>query len=797
MSLTYGNRFWKIFWVDATNEETLGLGYRAVISADAAAKRAGVDGSIESVVEWLSFISKEWLIILDNLGHEASRILGSCVPRGRRGNLLITTRNPNLARQNPLTHASSEVGGLAPADAKLLLAKKISKPDYHNTRHLSSDEDTWIGMIVNELHLHALAIDSAGAAIFSGVSRLDSFLKDLGSYRPQLLASPDFQGESGYNQSLYSTLSLTTNRLGAISSRADASNGGPSPEGVALELLNMFAFFHNNSIMEELFCRAAERNHRRATATSQFLSRHLLGVNTSGEWDYFLFRQGIRLLRASSLVGLDVGKATYSIHPLVHQWLRDRLSISERHQAIIHARAVLTASVDADGDSEPDSDSVAYSRMLVPHLISYLRAAGELEPGMEVYEEASESYCQVFVDAGLWGQAEGLARRLRNHRAAAYGETDSRTLYTSEKLVMALRSGGREHGISQALAIQDGVLREREKTLGSEHAATLRCQIELGSLHLHAGNVVRADALLTSGYEASVRHLGSAHRVSLRASEVLSALYRERGWFDKARLIQRQDLEAKRRLFGDADLRTISSMSNLASTLTWMKKLDESERFKTEVVKLREQLLGETHYDTLAALSNLAVTYMLQAKWSEAEETMMDVISKQKGASDEQPTREMLRAQQIMVNIHLGQGRFAEAASLCREVVARRRAVLGETHSHTLWSLHKLAVILDKLGDTSEAIDMWNQWLSIKQSNRSGNGLQHWSTFEVMHYLGRAYWKIGRAAEARDTIEELLRLKRLQVGADADAATTTNDGRTVAELVELLKTWAAGKNTTA
>lgn len=94
--LTFGflSRVWKVFWVDATNQETLELSFQE-IGFDEVAKRDGLDGSIESVKRWLSRAQKEWLLTLDNADGD-SAILDDYIPNGGRGNILFSSRNPSL-----------------------------------------------------------------------------------------------------------------------------------------------------------------------------------------------------------------------------------------------------------------------------------------------------------------------------------------------------------------------------------------------------------------------------------------------------------------------------------------------------------------------------------------------------------------------------------------------------------------------------------------------------------------------------------------------------------------------------
>lgn len=263
--------------------------------------------------------------------------------------------------------------------------------------------------------------------------------------------------------------------------------------------------------------------------------------------------------------------------------------------------------------------------------------------------------------------------------------------------------------------------------------------------------------------------------------EMLSDLYRERGWFDRAESIQRKDLEAKQRLFGYGDLRTLRSMANLASTLTSVGKLHESKVLKIQVFNLRAQQLGDTNYYTLMACLNLAVTLRQLGEWEKAEKMVLDVLAKQQREVPGHLTREMLRAYQILVNIYILQGRFDEAESLSRDVIEGRTAVLGKSHPYTLWSMHRWAVALDKLGRTHKAITVWEEAITMMEKDDIGQGGGHWETQEAMHHLGLALWRTGRTNEARKAVQKIIRL-RVAHGA-------AGDDRSVLELVGLLESW--------
>ena len=58
-------RFWRVFWVDATTADTIELSLRD-IAADPDAQACRVERSAKSVLQWLSRVERDWLIMFDN-----------------------------------------------------------------------------------------------------------------------------------------------------------------------------------------------------------------------------------------------------------------------------------------------------------------------------------------------------------------------------------------------------------------------------------------------------------------------------------------------------------------------------------------------------------------------------------------------------------------------------------------------------------------------------------------------------------------------------------------------------------
>jgi tetratricopeptide (TPR) repeat protein len=679
-------RFWKVFWVGATNPQTIEFSYQG-IGSDPDAEGDGVDGSSESVKRWLSRVQKEWLLILDNADGDSA--------------------------------------------------------------------------ILDELFCLALAIDHAGAAILSGLCRLSDYTEKLKKHRRYLLANSKFRGAPGYNETLYSTWSLTTSLL---EERALLASSDTSPERIAIQLLNLFAFFHNNSIMEDTFRRAVEvpkntppsdvPREGRLPMASEFLPRYLFQIDLDGKWDSMVFREVIQTLWSYFLLQRDKGEMTYSIHPLVHLWSRERLSQREQNKTCLATYAIVSASIGYDTSRH----DFQYCRRVIPHLRALRHAMADSNITENYFDDAFTSFWNAFSENGLMKEAEHFASELMTYRTRELGERDERTLLAAEYLTDTLLKSGTEGTLARSIILLEDTYRLRVGTLGDDHVATLRSKTLLGIAHHIEGRYRKAEELLNASWHSAVIQLGEAHPSTLRAAEHLSSVYCELGNYVQAEAIQRKVLETLQGDFGDEDLRAVDAMANLAVTLTNMGRYDESETLKLRIADLRTKKMGMNHPDTLMAYSNLAATYCWKKRWKEAEDIILDVLERRIEVLGELH-RDTLRARLTLTMCLEAQGRLLEAEVHCKLVLEGRKVVIGETHANTLWSMHQLASIYAGQGRLREAIDLWERTVAAqRESVNIGEG--NWETQEAMHCLACALHRYGQKENATTLMERVLELKR-------------------------------------
>jgi Tetratricopeptide repeat len=509
-TLIRGLRFWRIFWIDATNDETIKFSYQ-MIAGYPEATASGVK-DMPSVIHWLSEMDSNWLLIFDNADGMPS-VVSKYLPPGDRGNVLITSRNPGM-KHNVSDGAWIEVEDMEEQDAISLLLKAASLDNTSQKLRQASKP------IVKELCYLPLAVDQAGAAIACGLcDDMDDYLRIYSERRQTLLAHPSFGGASNYDRAVYATWELSFLALEAKVAKGQPELDAQAAES-AIAILQSFAFFHFDGIVEDIFRRAAENlqdDSKTQLRTTSGLPHCLLNCNKGGKWDLLFFREGIRMLISYSLIKKN-HSGVYSMHPLVHCWIRDRMLQPEQQTRCMSAKTLLAQSIT---DQSRGQDYIFHSTLL-PHIKANAQYGCEVgTPQMYDDDIQMDRFCLVFYENGYWNEAEKL---------------------------------------------QVEVMELRKRLLGAEHPDTLISMGNLGATYRHQGRWNEAEKLEVDVMELRKRLLGPEHPHTLRSMTSLAATYRHQGRWNEAEKLEVNVMELRKRLFGAEHPHTLTSMANLAET---------------------------------------------------------------------------------------------------------------------------------------------------------------------------------------------------------------------------------------
>ncbi|KAL9610367.1 MAG: hypothetical protein Q9167_004937 [Letrouitia subvulpina] len=537
-----------------------------------------MNSSIGTALRDLELCKRSFLLVFD--GADSLEELSAFWPPGIYGDILYTSKN-GMLRKLPAsqTHCISEMEH----NEALALLLKSARLD------ASKEYQEQASQIVAELGCLALAIDQAGAYIASGECSIDDYLNTFNAHHQYLLQSEAYKGASGNDRAVYATMDLS---YAAIIRQADSIANEALRQGpkAALLILEVFAFFHNEGIMEDIFRNAAE-NFGIQPGTEyeedDAFSLLLLSTRPDGSWESQNFRQGIRTLLSFSLIGQESSQRQFFMHRLVHLWAYDRLTAAEKDRFGNRTRHLLAKSIIwrfKTGD-------YAFRRDLLPHIATFQR----LTCFSTATEDAIgiEEFFLVFSEAGRWKEAEELSARDVEICRGALGEEHPDTLKSIHNLAIIYKSQGR---YKEAEALEVQVLDIRKSVLGEEHP--LKSMNNLAITYILQGRYKEAEALQIRVLEIRKNILGDEHPYMLNGMNNLARTYWSQGRYKAAEALAGRALESGMKVLGEEHPNTLSFMNNLSRTLKSQSRKEEAIALMEKCSKLQKQVLGPEHPNT-------------------------------------------------------------------------------------------------------------------------------------------------------------------------------------------------------
>ena len=745
--------FSHLFWVDASSEESMELSFRG-ISSHLAAQYSGVDGSLGSVLQWISFLQEEWLIVYDNADAPSPELVEKFIPPGNGGNILITRRNRFMGRIVPFEN-KIEIKEMEEADAIALLLKASCLDPL--PEHLEVSKK-----IVTELCCIPLAIDQAGAYIEVGKCDLNQYLRQFSAHQQALMSDATFTGASKYNKTVYGTWDLSFKE---IEKRA---NGHSTPEDAqaaqaAILILQICAFYHHTCISKDIFQSAAEEAIKQDVNSDRFkklpqavtlLDHTLLGLDNDGNWDEFIFGQGISVLLSFSLMKSEQSFETFSFHPLVHHWSRERMSKSEQQKMCEIGSTILSCAISWRFETE----NYRLRRIIFPHIKANMLHERQIDLIRQYYDDKWINFALVLWENGDFNNAEQLEVQVIKMRKKLLGEDHLDTLISMANVANTYLNQGRW---TEAEQLDFKVMEMRKRLLGAEHLDTLMSMGNLASTYRKQGRWNEAENLGVPVMEMYMKVLGAEHPDTLNSMANLAITYGYLGKWNEAEHLEVQVMDMSKKLLGAEHPDTLTSMANLAITYRCQGRWDEAEQLGVLVMEMSKKLLGAEHLDTLGSMANLACTYRRQGRWDEAEQLQFQVLEMcKKLLGAEHPDTIISMAN--IARIYRRQRRWDEAEQLQVQVLEMSKKLIGAEHPDTLISMGNLADTYRDLGRLNEAEQLE---LQVMKMSKKLLGAEHPDTLASMENLASTYMHQGRWNEAEQLQAPVMEMRIKVLGA--------------------------------
>lgn len=393
--LILGASFWGVFWIDASSSD------HAKQSFSTIARMGKVEPNERAAKNWLSSLGKEqpWLLVIDN-ADDLSFPVEELFPDGAYGVILITTRNPILktyGTAGPRYYNFVEHGETESIE---LLLRAADEPWPWSQSTIEAAKK-----ICKTLGYLPLALMHAGKTILGRLCTLEnylSFFERNWTRIREMRKSHDTNTIIDANAAIHSSYELIHDALVAKKTQATKD---------ALDLLKVFSFIHGQRIRVDVFLRAASNpaiemleQHERAQEEKQIkiVARPSIpwaqtfqnlgfGVLTfflnlgyrpvlppilsdtlrSGAFDELRLRDALKELFQFSLIfaNPDPRDDSYSMHPAVHLWVRERPEMTIGDQAVWCqvAATILTQAILPPPLGNKEYDEIL-RRDLLPHV---------------------------------------------------------------------------------------------------------------------------------------------------------------------------------------------------------------------------------------------------------------------------------------------------------------------------------------------------------------------------------------------------------------------------------------------
>ena len=711
-------RFWGVFWIDATSVDT------AKQSLSAIGKLGGMEATKSAGKHWLSNAEEPWLLIINN-ADDPNLDIQNLFPEGERGYVLLTTRNPDFRIHG--TVGSKEFRGLGERDAIHLLLRAADSP-----RPWSQLVEELSRKIADALGYLALALIQAGALILQRICDMHDYLDFHKKYRQTICERQRSPASiTDVEFAIYATWEHSLDSL-----RSRHSEAGTD----AVQMLSVIAFFHFEHIRVDIFTRAlANRTKTFLKYPKSSVTDRLIGLirsrlqpppvlpeflrQNSSKADLYRIRRAIHQLSSFSLVSYDGKDDTFSLHPVVHSWARDRLHERERRTWAQIAVNVLSESILLPPDDAGESHET-YRRDILIHLDICLRtnpvkimefnaSFGGIKFPLaftvhyarlfvfqdQVLTAAKLGY--VYLQCGLFPKAAELLCSVKDSLIASRGYNHEETMRATMALAGTYWMLGR---LEEAIELQRRVIDARKLTNGAKHKETLSAMDQLGRSYWLNGQFKEALGLQMQTVEWMREILGPEHDLTLTAMDNLGVTYGSWQRYHESKDIHSRVYTARKQRQGPHHVDTLMTMNNMALALKELGVLSEAKKLLVEVSSQRAIKLGKEHPWTLWATCNLAKVNTDLNQLQEAETMLVSGIAAGKRSLSDDHVGVLVGVGEL-ARVYARQGRLQEAASVTEDLVSRLERSRGEGHPDTVYTLHKLARVYEMQGRFDKAIE--------------------------------------------------------------------------------------------
>ena len=583
-------------------------------------------------------------------------------PNGDRGFVLISTRSPAHKIHGNVGDGFFDLTQLESEAAACLVLRAANEPQPWTSLVAQFASD-----IARTLGYLPLALIVAGKTILKGLCTLSEYLEFYNAIwkRTRHRSVAGLADDGDPHMSIYGTCEVMHMSLRGSTSQTSCD---------AVELLKVFSFLQRENISLDLLIRSAtspkvekqenERQHNimRSGRTwmgtlAELVSSFLMAIFVEREsevlpkvlqwseeseekFDVFRLRRALTELSQRSLIMYNAAKDNYTIHPIVHTWVRERPEMKTVDQAIYcQAAATLLAQsilLPPLAMSERDED---FKRDLLPHIMFMRRCEQDIRQQFLKNQQSrkrlipalkpaamgrgraisSVKYSLIYSQCGLWNEAEELQRAAYEFFQKTLGSSHPHTIHIQVALACINWHLGRG---TEAAVLQRQALKSAKSSLGKQDY--YKIMDSLGLSQWMSGHIEKSLEFHQTAVEGLRLEVGENHEDTLRAMGSLGHMYEKCFRFEEARHILQKVVDGLKKTLGKSHLDTLVAIEDLAMTNFEIDELQLARQLQEEVVERRVERLGKEHPYSLLAAMNLA---RIKAAQGDVKEAKDDIVT--------------------------------------------------------------------------------------------------------------------------------------------------------------------------
>jgi tetratricopeptide (TPR) repeat protein len=806
--------FWGIFYIDASSRAN------AESSLCDIAVRGNVAPTKEAAKHFLTNVGMPWLLIIDNADDEDLDV-EDYFPHGERGCILITTRDSDKRHLGTIGPKFYSFERLADTEAEELLLETAEEHQPYK-----EEATTAAKLISKELHGLPLALVLAGKAIRTQAASWAGYLNYYQRNRQNLARRAIKHGQSISKHDRESRTCVYVNFEPLLAEMEYSTDQAATD---AFELMQFFAFLHHRNIRRDILVKAVknpriEANAGRAEDEDQaksFSSRSTEGwVNTlkqqltrlveailnSPRYSWLFIRQTTTLpailgkdalldnevdpdrlnraiihLQKYSFISSGEEMYTYTVHPLIHEWMRIRLDSPAREAIWCEAAASALAQCIVLDANALNPERVAMrtsqhfiSRELLPH-IRHVRQCqqhlherfqkAQLQNRRRLFPNPISSqssltpseatrlakFSIVYFRCGEWHIARELQEQVRAFVVRMRG-TDHPAFHRITAALAATYYHLDMNGDS--VHMMRDIVASSIRMYGDDHPRTLKSIDSLAQFLCYSGKLTESLQLHKKAWEGfrSLKSHGPNHKDSLLALRHLGAVQARFFRYDESAELCEQALEGLSHC-NDVEDEILFTKEDIALALAGAKHNPERARaLMVEVLERRKVIWGDEHPYTLFAELNFGRVEYGAGDYQAAEERLQRILPV--GIRSVGKTHNgVVLAEMFLARSWVSQKRYAEAEELYKKVLVDHveggRQKGANDHVHRILALWFLVECYDEGGKFADAKETAEDLLdSLAKIGDAGYGLKHPLHPQVVDKLTEIEGKINR--EIRD-----------------------------------------------